>query len=618
MSVKCILTQQTKPGTGSGGTGIVLKKLEITKYPHKTIYFSGESFDPTGLELTASYGIPQSDQILTTGVIPVQDCLVAPTTILDSTEYINISYTKGGITVSTKLSITVNPSITELIVSYPPSKIIYSWGDTFSSNGLILKARYSNGTENSINTYSLSIGDININNSTMLNNSSFIIGANVVSVSYTEENQGKTVSTSFEITINRKQLAVPSQTGTLVYNGNNQSPQLSNFNNQLMEISGNTQTNAGTYTAIIRLVDAEHYEWNDGTIVNKNISWSIGKAQGTLSVDKQSLEFTKGNLNQSLVITRAGNGVISYSPISIAGLTFVLTENNLNITWDGATQISTSLTISVGQGINHTSPPSVSISITATLWGWGEENEVGDTIWWSNLQNWILNNSSLQDRLDCVGKQKKVILTSPLLGTTEHMVRCIGADQDGDKTLAFQTSNCLKTEAYFDEGVNGTDWIGSEARDSCKQYYQRFPGKDFIRSLERGTCKKYVANNDRNVLAEYESETVFLLSEREIGLDKYSPLSVANSTMENAECTRHKNFSYNYYTDNNNRIKKFGDNGQPTIYWLRSKTYYTSPGSEESICGVTATGTFASVLTLDIWGDRFPQAHGFSPAFVIG
>ena len=42
-------------GNGGGGT-LKLETLAITKQPNKTVYKSGESFDPTGMVVTAGYG----------------------------------------------------------------------------------------------------------------------------------------------------------------------------------------------------------------------------------------------------------------------------------------------------------------------------------------------------------------------------------------------------------------------------------------------------------------------------------------------------------------------------------------------------------------------------------
>jgi len=43
-------------GGGGGGGSLKLESIAITKAPTKTTYKSGESFDPTGMVVTAKYG----------------------------------------------------------------------------------------------------------------------------------------------------------------------------------------------------------------------------------------------------------------------------------------------------------------------------------------------------------------------------------------------------------------------------------------------------------------------------------------------------------------------------------------------------------------------------------
>lgn len=608
MSVKCILADQAKGG-GSGGSGIVLKKLEITKFPLKTDYFSGESFDPSGMELTASYGIAQSEAILTTAIIPVANCSINPTIITDSTQYVYISYTESGVTVSTRLSISVNASLRSLTISSNPTKTTYAWEESFNTNGLEVTATYSDDSTKIVTNYVMKIGNITITNGTQLNDNSFSIGSNQVIVSFTDSESNETVSTNFNITITKKQLAVPSQSGNLTYNGNNQSPTLNNFNSSLMTISGNSQTNAGSYIAIIGLRDTTHYEWTGGTIDNKNVNWSIGKAQGSLSLDKTSVEISGSELTQTVTITRSGDGIISYSPISIAGLTLSLNGNILTITGDGATVIdSQTITISVAEGTNYIAPSNKSIIVSAVYWEWGNESTVGDASWWTGLKSWITTASNI-DLQNCVGKEKKVTLTSSVLNTTTHLVRCIGANQDADKTLTFQTSNCLKEKSYFGyipSEEDPTTWIGSHSRELCINYYNAFPSKSAIKTVKKGTCPS--TNFSRNGTPTYNNETVFLLSEREMGLDSYAPLSTANSTVSKAECTQGKNFSYSYYTSNGTRAKRQGDSGSLISHWLRSRCYNTTP--EANVCAVNSDGT-ANRYTCN-------GVQGLAPAFVIG
>lgn len=235
---------------------------------------------------------------------------------------------------------------------------------------------------------------------------------------------------------------------------------------------------------------------------------------------------------------------------------------------------------------------------------WGDQTAsgAGNSTWWSNLRSWILNNSTSLDRKACVGMTKSVTLSSAILGTTTHLVVCIGADQDADKTLTFQTLNCLAQSTAF--GSSNGKWINSLARTQCQNYYNAFPGKNYIKTVSKGTCE--VVNNDRNGTPIYNNETVWLPSEREMGLNQYSSLSTANSTTSKSECTEGTNFSYSYYTSNNNRKKKRGDSGSASNYWDRSILY----NSSLSLCNVDSSGL--------AYYRGYGNSSGLAPAFVIG
>ena len=56
---------------GNGGSGTLrLETLTITKPPKKTSYKSGESFDPTGMVVTAGYGYGLTSDVTGYSVVP--------------------------------------------------------------------------------------------------------------------------------------------------------------------------------------------------------------------------------------------------------------------------------------------------------------------------------------------------------------------------------------------------------------------------------------------------------------------------------------------------------------------------------------------------------------------
>lgn len=204
-----------------------------------------------------------------------------------------------------------------------------------------------------------------------------------------------------------------------------------------------------------------------------------------------------------------------------------------------------------------------------------------------------------------VGAIKTVTLNEEIQGTTTHSVRVIGINQDNDQSITFHANTLLSTSTVFSPQSGSGNWIGSTVRSLCQNYYNAFPGKDYITTVSKGTSK---TNTYRKGTAIYTDETVWLLSEREMGLDSYSPISVANSTTTNAECTYGKNFSYSYYTDDTSRIKKDSESLKAKSYWLRSIR-----NNNDDICvRINAKGQISG-------GQFFVASNGcLAPAFVIG
>ena len=86
---------------------------------------------------------------------------------------------------------------------------------------------------------------------------------------------------------------VPSAVGGLVYNGGQQTGVKTGTG---YTVTGNTATNAGTYTATVTL--ASGYEWKDGSKDSKTVQWSIGQA-----------DFGKVSLPSSLSATYTGSAI---------------------------------------------------------------------------------------------------------------------------------------------------------------------------------------------------------------------------------------------------------------------------------------------------------------------
>ena len=569
-------------------------KIEVTTKPTKTSYLAGDSFNSAGMVVTASYGTGQA--VLATA--EVSGYSVSPSILTDGTTSVTITYSEGGETCTTTLAVTVTHRFSAITVTTKPNKLTYEYGDTLATAGMIVTASYSDSQTKTVTGYSCSPTTFST------------IGNQVVTVSYTEN--GVTQTTTFNVTVNRKSVAKPTWKSNLTYTGSAQSVSSAsywnNYNTSYMTIGGTTSaTNAGTYIATF--TPGGNYRWADGTITAVNVNWTINKATGSLSVNPTTVAINGNNYSSgvAVTITRAGDGAISYSPTSISGLTLSLSGNTLTIKGNGSTAVSAKIiTINVAAGTNYTAPSSKTITVSAEYWSWGADGGTVDAAWFAGLKNYLASHSGASIKTTSggaiLGTTKSVTLSSAVLGTTTHLIRVIGVDQDANNTVTFQTKNCLSQYTTF--GSNAA-WIGSTARSLCQNYYNAFPGKAAIKTVSKGTCPNY---GSRNQDVTYNNETVFLLSEREFGLDSYSPLATANSTTSRAECTNGKNFAYSYYTSNATRVMYLGDTSTSSYGypWERSRGYNTSG----NVCSVNGDG--------DADYHTYGSSYGLAPAFVIG
>lgn len=568
--------------------------IEVTTQPNKVSYVAGDRFDSTGMIVTASYGTGQA--VLATAEISGYS--VSPEVLTDGVTSVTITYSESGETCTTTVPITVVHRLTAIAVTTNPTKTTYEYGDTLATAGMVITASYSDSKTAAVSGYSCSPTTFST------------VGNQVVTVSYTEN--GVTQTATFNVTVNRKSVTKPTWKNNLTYNGNAQSVSSANYwnnyNTSYMTIGGTTSaTNAGTYIATF--TPGSNYRWADGTTTAININWTINRANGSLNVNPTTVALNGNNYSSGVAVTisRAGDGAISYSPTHVNGLTMSLNGNVLTIKGNGSTAIaSQTITISVAQGTNHTAPSNKTITVSAQYWSWGSETATGDASWWAGLKNWVANASS-SERAACVGKKKLVSLSTAVLGANAATMICIGADQDGSKTLTFQTAGLLPNTTVF-----GSDavWIGSTARAQCQNFYNYCSAKASIKTISKGTCPDCVSG--QNGTATYNNETVWIPSETEMGFDDiYSSLTKKNSTTSNSECTKGYNAAYSYYTSNTTRVKyTMNANGSLTTnsgwYWERSRAYNYS----NCVCRVGGDGSAGY--------NTYNNSSYLAPAFVIG
>lgn len=156
-------------------------------------------------------------------------------------------------------------------------------------------------------------------------------------------------------------IPVPVQQGSLIYNGNIQSPVWQNYDSDKATITGTTSgMDAGTFSVVFE--PKPGYCWSDGSIIPKNTTWMIGKAAGSLSLSKTSLTFSAADETDTIAVTRSGDGVIT----AISSDTNVVTVS-VSGTIVTATAVGSGdavITVAVAEGTNHTAPASKTASVT--------------------------------------------------------------------------------------------------------------------------------------------------------------------------------------------------------------------------------------------------------------
>lgn len=135
----------------------VVTKIEVTKQPIKTEYVEGQKFDKTGMVVKATY-LDGTENTIT-------DYNISNTTLKADDEEIEVEF--EGVKTSVKINVTKN-KVEKIEITKLPNKTQYSVGEKFDATGMVVKAKYLDGTEKEITDYkitkteSLKIGDTTI------------------------------------------------------------------------------------------------------------------------------------------------------------------------------------------------------------------------------------------------------------------------------------------------------------------------------------------------------------------------------------------------------------------------------------------------------------------------
>lgn len=525
---------------GGVGGGVKLVSIAITTPPAKTTYVSGETFNPAGMVVTATYS--NGATLKATGYSFSPD-----TALTDGTTSVTIEYTEGGVTKTAEQAITVVHRLESISITTKPTKTTYEYGDSFQSAGMVVKATYSDGATANVTGYSCS--------PTLLST----VGTQTITVSYTERNVTKTATTS--VTVNRKTIStVPSQSGSLTYNGGSQSPTWNNYSTTQLTIGGTTSgTNAGSYTATF--TPKSNYRWADGTTTAKSVSWSIGKAAGSLSISPTSMTLDTTTKSKTITVTRSGDGTISAVSSNTAAATVSVSGNTVTVT--GKANGSATITISVAAGANYTAPTSKTCAVTVSFL----KDNFADNDWSAIIaachsgsvpSTWVVGNSK----------------TMTINGAS-YQVDIIGKNHDtytagGKAPLTFQLHDCYAdTKAMNSSNTNSGGWTSCAMRSTHLPAILALMPTEIQNGIRE--VNKLTSAGSQSATINTTADKLFLLSEVEIfGSTSYSAAGEGTQ--------------YDYYKAGNSKVKN--RNGSAAYWWERSPNGRNSA----SFCGVNSNG----------------------------
>lgn len=432
---------------------------------------------------------------------------------------------------------------------------------------------------------------------------------------------------------------IPSQSGSLTYTGGSQSPTWSNYNTTYMTIGGTTSgTNAGSYSATF--TPTTDYRWSDGTTTAKTVSWSIGKATGTLTVSPNSIELSPSNLSDTFTIGGNHDGTISVVSNNTGIATVSRSGNTVTVNNVNQTTGNTTITVSCTAGTNYTAPSSQSVTVEAKF-----VSSVLNENDWSVIKS--VADASQGANYWAVGDRKAVTVngtvgTQAINGT--YYVYILGFDHNSSRegtgitfgtfktALSGGTDICLVDSHYNDYSTGGQKWFNmnhssntnSGGWKGCDLRYDVLgstnsnnndAGTTTATSPVSGTLMAALPSDLRAVMkpmtiytdntgggsntASYVTASVDylpLLAEFEI----FGTRSYANSAEQNYQQ------QYQYYKNGNSKVKYRHSSTSSTAYWGERSP--TCDGSGH-FCSVGPNGS-ASL-------DTARYSAGLAPAFRV-
>lgn len=402
--------------------------------------------------------------------------------------------------------------------------------------------------------------------------------------------------------IDRASAAAPTQSGSLTFNGSQQSPSWSGYDTGKMTLGGTTTgTNAGSYNATF--TPGANYKWSDGSTSAKTVVWKIGKAAGSLSLNKTSMKLTAAKKTDTITVTRTGDGVITATS-NASGVASVSVSGN-TVTVTAKAKGKATITVSVAAGTNHNAPANKTCSVEVTM----PTKNLSENSWATIRE---VSSAGLGANYWAVGDMKEITINGTVGNHTFNNLKInafiLGfnhnASKEGNNLIHFQigkmgtTAVALCDSQYDSSGssagfrmntsnTNSGGWNGSYMRKTLlgntgtptspisNSMMAALPSD--LRAVMQSVTKYTDNTGGGSDNASYVTATkdyLFLLAEFEAFGTRYG----ANSAEQNYQ------LQYDYYKAGNSRVA-YNHSAVSTAvwWWLRSPISITAIVSALSI-----------------------------------
>lgn len=510
---------------------------------------------------------------------------------------------------------------------------------TWASTTIVVKSgNYPTSKDDSSAAYTLKVTTRNQYSSTPLTITGLTNGTKYYIAFFPETTDGgintsttqRTTGTANRITIAN----VPSQSGTLTYNKSSQSPSWSNYNTTYMTLGGTTSgTNAGNYTA--SFTPKTDYRWSDGTTTAKSVTWSIGKATGTLTVSKTSITLNLSTLTDTFTIGGNYDGTLSVTSNKTSVATVSRSGTTATVSHVNQTNGEATITVSCTAGTNYTAPTSKTVTVKAEFIlatlndnSWAAIHSVSGT----GASYWAVGD-------------RKAVAVSGTVGTQSvsgtYYVYIIGFNHNGAIGIDFGTFKtalsggtdiCLIDAGYGNNYTNGTKyfnmnhssntnsggWKGCDLRYDVLGSTNTNDGDATATTATNPVANTLMAALPSDLRAVMKPMTIYtdntgggsntasnvtasvdylpLLAEYEI----FGTRSYANSSEQNHQA------QYAYYSAGNSKVKYRHSATSSTAWWWGRSLYYNY---SNSFCIVNTNGNASFYYA---W-----SSSGVAPAFRV-